>query len=388
MSDEVDSTRAFESPSARPPTAVTDVPFNDLRRRSARLADRLVEVANRVITSGWFLLGPETEAFEVEFAHVCDVQHCTAVANGTDALEVALRSVGCEKNDEVVLTANAGMYAATACLSIGAVPVFADVDHETLLLSRESATSLVTPRTRAVVVTHLYGNVVDVNDLRCSLPTHVAIVEDGSHAHGAALRGHPVGSLGDVAAFSFYPTKNLGAVGDAGAVVSNDEQIHRRARALRQYGWESRYVSTIAGGRNSRIDELQAAFLRELLPGLAERNAQRRAIWSQYVSALSERLHFIDIGRGEGVESTPHLCVARSPRRDDLIADLAADGVHCAIHYPVPDHHQPALLDAVIRHGDLNATERACREVLSLPAFPELREDEICHVIDTVERHT
>jgi dTDP-4-amino-4,6-dideoxygalactose transaminase len=363
----------------------TDVPFNDLRRLPDEVRAALVAVATDVVNRGWYLLGPETESFEVEFAASCSAPHAVAVANGTDALEIALRALGCQSGDEVVVTANAGMYATTACLAIGACPVFAEIDPGTLLIDPKSVASLVTDRTIAVVATHLYGNVVDVGGLRAQLPTSIAVVEDAAQAHGATFAGEPVGSLGDVAAFSFYPTKNLGALGDAGAVVTARPDVAERARALRQYGWESRYRSTVAGGRNSRIDEIQAAWLRVLLPLLPDRNSRRLGVQARYVDALGDRLDFV--GRETGLsQPVAHLCVARSAARDRLLEDLAGAGVAAAVHYPVPDHHQPALQGVPYRHDDLRESERACREVISLPCFPELRDDEVASVIRAVER--
>lgn len=367
----------------RAPAPPARVPFNDLRRFAASVADEVGAAVRRVVGSGWYLLGPETEAFEAEFAAACGVPHCVAVGNGTDALELALRSVGCAAGDEVVVAANAGMYATTACLAIGAVPVFADVEPGSLLLAPGAAAALVTERTRAVVATHLYGGVVDVDGLRASLPGTVAVVEDCAQAHGASLRGRPVGSLGDAAAFSFYPTKNLGAMGDAGAVVTADPVAERRARALRQYGWGRRYEATVPGGRNSRMDEIQAAVLRVLLPSLAARNARRRAIRDHYVTELRDRVRFVDASRA-GAPGVVHLCVARSTGRDRLVADLHARGVECAVHYPVPDHAQPVLAGARFRAGALAQTERACREVFSLPCFPELTDDEVAAVVAAV----
>jgi aminotransferase EvaB len=376
-----------ETVSVRMPTRVAEIPFNDLKRHASLVASRVAEVSRRVIESGWYSLGPETEAFEAAFAEMCGVSACVAVGNGTDALEIGLRSLACTAGDEVIVTANAGMYAATACVAIGATPVFADVDLATLLMSVPSAAALVGPKTRAVVATHLYGNVVDVAALRKALPPSVKVLEDGAQAHGAALRGQPVGSLGDAAAFSFYPTKNLGALGDAGALVCRDPEVERRARALRQYGWESRYVAGLSGGRNSRIDELQAAILCELMPDLGARNERRRAIWERYEQALAGRTPFVDMSRA-GVDAAPHLCVVRAEHRDRLGADLLRAGVSTAVHYPVPDHEQPALSGVAFRHAGLPETERACREVLSLPCFPELRDDEVARVISEVHRFT
>jgi dTDP-3-amino-2,3,6-trideoxy-4-keto-D-glucose/dTDP-3-amino-3,4,6-trideoxy-alpha-D-glucose/dTDP-2,6-dideoxy-D-kanosamine transaminase len=366
-------------------STVIDVPFNDLRRFATNHGPRLLAVSRRVIESGWYSLGPETEAFEAAFGTACGSRHCVAVGNGTDALEIALRSLGCGPGDEVIVTANAGMYATAACLSIGAVPVYAEIDPATLLVSSASAAALAGPRTRVLVATHLYGNVVDVPRLRQVLPSNVRILEDAAQAHGAKLEDHVVGSLGDAAAFSFYPTKNLGALGDAGAIVTADEDVARCARALRQYGWEARYLATVPRGRNSRIDEIQAAFLLELMPDLQHRNRRRQAIWGSYERALSGRVRFAELAR-EGVEPAAHLCVVRTAERDRLRDGLKSAGVGSAVHYPVPDHKQRALDHTEFRHAGLGESERACSEVVSLPCFPELEDDEVDRVIAAVDR--
>ncbi len=363
------------------------VPLNDLRRQWAPLADRLERVVTRVLRSGWFLLGPETDAFESAFAAFCGAEACAAVASGTDALEISLRALGCSPGDEVIVTANAGMYATTAILAIGASPVFAEIDPRSLLVSAPSAAELVSPKTTAVVATHLYGNVVDIEMLRRQLPPGVPIVEDGAQAHGASIDGRPVGSLGDIAAFSFYPTKNLGAIGDAGAVVSNRSELIARAKALRQYGWESRYRATVPGGMNSRIDELQAAVLREFLPCVLDWNARRAQVRSHYVQALGDRIDFVG-SDDDRTKPATHLCVARVEARDQLRDGLVSDGVGCDVHYPVPDHRQPALSRRRFRHGDLAGTEQACREVLTLPCFPLIRDDEMDRVVESVRRRT
>ena len=362
------------------------VPFNDLGRHGAAITAQLVGAAQRVIERGWYLLGPETDGFEQSFADACGTSGCVTVANGTDALEIALRSLGCVAGDEVILSANAGGYATTACTAIGVTPVYADVDEHTLLLDAEAAEAVVGPATRAVVATHLYGTVVDVEDLRRRLPDGVAILEDGAQAHGARLRSRPVGSLGDLAAFSFYPTKNLGALGDAGAITSNRPELLDRARTLRQYGWESRYHATVPGGRNSRMDEIQAALLGVLLPHLDARNERRASIRQHYVAAVGDRLRFVT----EAADAQPvvHLCVVRSPERDRLQADLAQLGVSCAVHFPTPDHLQPALEGRPHRHDGLAHTVVACDEVLSLPCFPELTDDEVDHVATALVKCT
>jgi dTDP-4-amino-4,6-dideoxygalactose transaminase len=362
------------------------VPFNDLSRRPPDLLRALTESVARVVDSGWYLLGPETEAFEEEFAAYCGASGCVGVANGTDALELALRAIGCRPGDEVILTANAGNYATTACRAIGATPVYADVDDTTLLLDPAAAARLVSPSTRGIVATHLYGNVVDIDAVRGALPG-VAVVEDCAQAHGASLRGDRVGSLGDIAAFSFYPTKNLGGLGDAGAVVTSSADHLLRARQLRQYGWTERYRVGVEGGRNSRIDEIQAAVLRTLLPTLDAANDRRRAIQARYRDELSGRLELVQDAPGE-VTTVAHLVVARSPRRDAVVRELAERGVQAAVHYPIADHRQPTASPGSYRADSLVVTDQACAEVLSLPCFPELGDDEVGMAIDAVRSLT
>jgi dTDP-4-amino-4,6-dideoxygalactose transaminase len=359
------------------------IPFNDLGRYTREVGSGIGAATQRVIESGWFLLGPETERFEQAFAIACGADHAVAVANGTDALEIALRALGCEPGDEVITVANAGMYATTATLAIGAVPVFADVDPATLLLDLDQAATLVTDRTRVVVATHLYGNVVDVPRLRAALPAGVAVLEDAAQAHGASLRSSPVGSLGAAAAFSFYPTKNLGALGDAGAIVTSDAALARRARALRQYGWTEKYAAGLPGGRNSRIDEIQAAVLLVLLPELGARNARRRAIWQRCTDAMAGHLQPTRVT--DGAEQVAHLCVGRTARRREAVDGLAARGIATAIHYPIPDHRQEALHDRPFRRAELVHTEQACDQVLSLPCFPELTDAEVARVAEALQ---
>lgn len=350
------------------------VPFNDLTRRTERNRAAIDRAIRRVVDSGWYLLGPETTAFEEEWARYCGASGCVAVANGTDALEVALRAVGCTAGDEVILAPNAGNYGTIACRAIGAIPVYADVGAEDLLLDPTSVARVAGPRCRALIATHLYGHVADVGALRAAAPG-VAVIEDGAQAHGARRHGRRVGSLGDIAAFSFYPTKNLGALGDGGAVVSSSPELLARARQLHQYGWSDRYRTTLVGGRNSRMDEMQAAVLRAMLVRLDEDNVRRRTIIDHYRDALGSDLALID--GPIDTYSVGHLCVVRTPERDRVQAALAADGIATAVHYPLPDHHQPAQQGAAFRSDDLPVTEQACTDVLSVPCFPELTDEEV-----------
>ena len=257
--------------------------INDLGAHTAPLAEALIAAMQRVVSSGWFVLGPEVRAFEEEFAAYCGTRHCVGVASGTDALELLLRALEVGPQDEVVAAPNAGMYSTTAILAVGATPVYADVDPATLTLSPQGVDPHITPRTKVVIATHLFGRMADVSGLRALAEKHgVALVEDCAQCHGASLNGKRAGSWGDGATFSFYPTKNLGALGDAGAVVTSDVALARRVRNLRQYGWHDKYIVSDRGGRNSRLDELQAALLRVKLGFLERWNAQRKAIAKCY----------------------------------------------------------------------------------------------------------
>ncbi len=353
------------------------VPFNDLGRQHREMAPAIETATARVLASGWYVMGPELEAFEVEFAQWCGVAGCVGVANGTDALELALRGVGVQPGDEVVTVANAGGYTSIACAAIGAIPRYVDVDDATLGISPAAVASVVNARTAAVVVTHLYGIVADVAGVRSVVPAGVAVVEDGSQAHGARAAAGRVGSLADAGAFSFYPTKNLGAAGDAGAVVSDRADVLDRVRRLRQYGWAERNVASLAGGRNSRLDELQAAVLREKLARVDGWNERRRSIAARWREALGTHLTFV---QADGRDDVAHLCVARHPRRDLIHVALAREGVATAIHFACPDHRQPAF-SSLAPPADLPVTERSCREVLSLPCFPQLGVDELAFAL-------
>jgi aminotransferase EvaB len=360
------------------------VPFNDPVRQIAGLGGAVEAAVARVVESGWFITGPEGSALETEFAGYCGVDHCMGVGNGTDALEIALRAVGCGPGDEVVTVANAGMYTTCATVVVGATPVFADIDGDTLLVSPEAAIAAIGPATKAVVVTHLYGLLADTDEIVTA--THEAgalVVEDCAQAHGARRAGRTAGTFGDIAAFSFYPTKNLGALGDAGAVVTGNADLAARVRSLRQYGWEAKYRATIPGGRNSRLDELQAAVLRAKLPHLDTWNARRRAIVARYREAAAGTPLLMSHAPAE--DFVAHLAVGKHPDRDAFRGRMADAGVDTAVHFPVPDHLQPALDGVAWRSGSLGATEAAADSVVSLPCFPEMTDDEVEYVCRSLE---
>jgi dTDP-4-amino-4,6-dideoxygalactose transaminase len=358
------------------------IPLNDLSRYASQMAEALSGRATAVITGGRYVLGPLVAEFEDAFARYCGVDHCVGVANGTDALELALRGCGVEPGDAVITCANAAMYGTSAILALGARPVFADVDHDGLLTADSIRVALagIAAPPRAVLVTHLYGRMADMQPIaELTRPLGMTLLEDCAQAHGACTAdGLRAGACGDAAAFSFYPTKNLGALGDAGAVVTSDSRIAARVRQLRQYGWSNKYENALPGGRNSRLDELQAAFLGELLPDLDRRNRCRIKIAARYSARINHP--------GIRVPTVPehgfvaHLYVIRCQAREELASHLARMGVDTAIHYPTPDFRQPVMANQGARTS-LPMTEAACAEVLSLPCFPELTEAECDEVI-------
>ncbi len=358
--------------------------INDLKAHTAPLAEALMAALGRVVSSGWFVLGPEVHAFEEEFAAYCGARHCVGVASGTDALELLLRALEVGPADEVITAANAGMYSTTAILAVGATPVYADVDPATLTLSPQSVEPRITPRTRAVMATHLFGRMADAAGLRALTERGgLALLEDCAQCHGASLNGRRAGSWGDGAAFSFYPTKNLGALGDGGAVVTSDAALARRVKNLREYGWRDKYIVSDRGGRNSRLDELQAALLRVKLGFLDGWNAQRKAIARCYSATLEHP----DIATPavDGDDYVAHLYVVRSRRRGALRDYLKQHGISTDVHYPLLDYQQP-LLKPDYGHVHLLISEQVVAEILTLPCYPELDLDNVRRGCDMINR--
>jgi dTDP-4-amino-4,6-dideoxygalactose transaminase len=368
-----------------PSPPLAQLAINDLSRHNGQLRAELAAALTGVLDSGWYVLGRQVALFEEAFAEYCGTAYAVGVANGTDALELALAAVGVERGDRVALAANAGGYASTAARALGARPSYVDVDPDSHCLDPQALdAALRAEPARAVVVTHLYGRVADMTALGRITRAHgVKLVEDGAQAHGASRGGKRAGAWGDAAAFSFYPTKNLGALGDAGAVVTSDGSTAQRLTRLRQYGWESKYRQVLAGARNSRLDELQAAVLLTKLPRLDEWNAGRRAVASRYAATIEHpKLALPSI---TGPDHVAHLYVVRTEERDALARYLRAHGVPYDIHYPVPDHRQPSVA-AEFADVSLPVTERLCMEVLTLPCFPELTAGEVDRIAGVVNR--
>lgn len=361
----------------------TGILICDLKRRAKRYRKEILRAFSRVVDSGWFILGPEVSRFESKFAEYIGAGHCCTVANGTDALELALRAAGVRAGDLVGTVANAGMYATTAILSIGANPLFLDVDLRQKVVSVLEVERAIAQEVKAVVVTHLYGQGIGEIHVISHLcrQAGVVLIEDCAQAHGASVGGRRVGSFGDLACFSFYPTKNLGALGDGGAVVTNNSELAEKLFWLRQYGWSSKYTVVHAGARNSRLDELQAAVLTEFLPLIDDWNLRRRQIAQRYVAEITVTgLVMPEIG---GEDYVAHLFVVRSNERDKLRAHLRACGVSTEVHYPVPDHRQP-IFGGRFANVYLANTEMLAREVVTLPCYPEMSEEEINRVIKAV----
>jgi dTDP-4-amino-4,6-dideoxygalactose transaminase len=331
----------------------------------------------RVIDSGWFILGPEVERFEAEFAAACQGVHAVGVGTGTDAITLILRALDIGAGDEVITAPLSAAYSALAVMMAGARPVFADIDPERLTLDPAAAEAAITPRTKAIMPVHLYGQAADMTALAAIAARHgVALVEDCAQAHLATSDGRAVGTIGIAGAFSFYPTKNLGALGDGGAVLTSDATLAGRVKRLRNGGQTTRYHHLEAGA-NSRLDEMQAAILRARLPFLAGWTARRRAIAAAYRTQLAP--HGVTVPREVDRGHVYHLFPVITPHREAVQAHLAARGIETLIHYPVPIPRQPALAALTPRHCPV--ADRVCAEVLSLPMYPGLSDADVSAVV-------
>lgn len=357
------------------------VPILDLKPAYEELRTELDAAYRRVMESGWVLLGKELEAFEAEYAASVGVQHCIGVANGLDALQLALMARGIGGGDEVIVPSHGYIATYLAVTHAGARPVPCEPDPKTYNLDPARLEALVTPRTRAVVPIHLYGQTADMEAIATIARKYgLFVLEDAAQSHGARYRGRPAGSLGDAAGISFYPSKNLGALADAGAVTTNDAMLADKLRHLRNYGSKVRYQNEYQG-MNSRLSELQAAFLRVKLPRLAEWNARRAALAARYLEQLRGVGDLVLPHVPNWAEPVWHLFVVRTGRRDDLQRHLAAREIATQVHYPVPPHLSNAYRSAGWRRGDYPLAERLAGEVLSLPIGPHhsaQQVDDVC----------
>lgn len=357
--------------------------INDLSVRIRAYETQIKAAIDRVVASGWFVLGPEVKQFEVSFASYLGAGHCVSLANGTDAIELALRAMGVGDNDHVATVANAGMYTTTAILSIGAVPFFLDVDLETSNVTLAEVERAITAGVKALVVTHLYGLATpEIQEIvQLCAQKGIPLLEDCAQAHGARINGQLVGTFGDTASFSFYPTKNLGALGDGGAVVTNSAEIAEKLLRLRQYGWTTKYQVEVAGARNSRLDEMQAAILLAFLPQLDAANARRREIAARYSAKIEHP--DVRVPESGGAEYVAHLYIVRSTHRNALRERLRTLDIASDVHYPVPDYRQP-VFGKRFAQVQLANTERLVSEILTLPCYPEMTDAEVNQVIAAV----
>lgn len=409
------ATRTADQPTTALPSAHQQtepprdvVPFLNLKAINDRHRAAFREAFERVMDSGWVLLGQQTEAFEQAFAAYCGVKHCISVGNGLDALQLALRGWEIGAGDEVIVPSHTYIATWLAVSYTGARPVPVEPQAGSYDIDPAQVEAAITSRTKAILAVHLYGRPADMIALREVASRHgVRLLEDAAQAHGAVLDGKRCGNLGDAAGFSFYPGKNLGALGDAGAVTTNDDQLARRVRMLRNYGSEKKYVHDLRGF-NSRMDELQAAFLLEKLWVLEADNRRRRLIAYRYCQALADLpdLMLPPLDEGEGIisaealsslkkaspevssasgsrriQSAWHLFVVRHRQRDRLAEKLAQHGVHTLIHYPTPVHHQKAYRDDPVSELHLPLAERYASELLSLPMDPTMTDAQVQQVI-------
>jgi aminotransferase EvaB len=351
------------------------IPLNDLKRAAEIDSPRIAAAINRVVKSGWFILGPELEAFENEFSQYQGGGFSVGVGNGTDALEISLVALGIAAGDLVATTANSGGYATTAIKKIGALPIYVDIDLDSALISIPSLEDKISifPNIKCVIVTHLYGNAANVEVIRQLTNKHkIFLIEDCAQAIGSEISGRKVGNFGDVGTFSFFPTKNLGAIGDAGCIFTKNVTIAEKTRKLRQYGWELKYRTEIPSGQNSRMDEIQAAVLRIRLKNVDEQNIKRRSILERYRNSINnsgaKALWTND------KTSVGHLAVLSVNNRAAVQEILNNHEIKYDIHYPILDFQQTAWLEPSVK---LNNSQLIVQKIITIPCFPQLTDSEI-----------
>lgn len=358
--------------------------MNDFKAEPSELREAMLSAARRVLESGWYVLGNEVIGFEHQWATVCGVSHGVGVGNGMDAIEIILRSLNIGPGDEVITTPITAFASVLAILRAGATPVLADIDPETALLSIESVRRCLSPQTKALLLVHLYGQVRDMESWQVLCTEQgIHLVEDCAQAHLATLQGQAAGSFGIAGAYSFYPTKNLGAPGDGGMVVTKDEALAHRAGYLRNYGQSVRYHHPVIG-MNSRLDEIQAAILAERLKWLEEFTERRLEIVAAYRAGIANPL-VLQLAQPQDVRAhVYHLYVLVSPQRDALIEHMKANQVQSLIHYPIPVHHQEPCRAIKRDIAGLAASERHAKTCLSLPCHPQMSDADVEQVIAAV----
>jgi dTDP-4-amino-4,6-dideoxygalactose transaminase len=360
-------------------------PFYDLEAQHTQIGVALEDAFRRVMEHRCFIQGPEVERFEAEFAAYCGARHCVGCSNGLDALQLILRAAGIGPGDEVIVPAQTFVATWMAVTAVGATPVGSDCLDDTCNISPAATEDAVTSRTRAIIAVHLYGRMADMRALRAIADRHhLLLIEDAAQAHGASIEGQRAGTLGDAAAFSFYPTKNLGALGDAGAIVTDREDIAEQARQMGNYGSAIKYRHD-SFGLNARLDELQAALLRVKLPHLDRWNAERRSLAREYLEALSVCVDLtLPPADDKHSISAWHLFTVRTGDRDRLQEKLLRCGIQTLVHYPIPPHRQQAYSSSAYARGTFPVAEKISECTLSLPLYPGIGSSRIASVASAI----
>lgn len=359
------------------------IPFLDLNQVNAPYLQAIEDASLRVIRSGWYILGNELKAFEKAFAAYCEAEHCVGTANGLDAITLILLAMDLPKDSEIIVPANTYIASVLPVSYLHLMPVFVEPDPHTMLIDPARIEQAITPRTKAIITVDLYGRSCEIAQILDLAKKHdLKVITDAAQAHGATHAGRKVGTWADATAFSFYPTKNLGALGDAGAITTNDAALAEKIRYLRNYGSVIRYQNEYQGV-NSRLDEMQAAILSVKLPYLDAENVRRREIAYRYLQEL--KCKDLTLPPADRIsEDAWHLFVVRHPRRAEFISFLDARGVQTNVHYPQPIHKQPAYKEFKDLH--LPLTEQIHQQVISLPLNPVLTDDEVAYIIETVNQ--
>lgn len=360
------------------------VPFADLRAQHDSIREELFEAITRIVDTSSFIMGADVAEFETAFASFCGARHAIGVSSGTSALHLALAACGVGQGDEVIVPANTFIATAEAATMLGAKVVFIDTEPDTYTLDPALLGAAITDRTRAIIPVHLHGHPADMDPIiDIARSRGIKVIEDCAQAHGAEYKGRTVGTIGDIGCFSFFPAKNLGAIGDAGAVTTNDDDLARRVKMLRNHGREGKYEHAMVG-YNERMDTLHAAVLRVKLSHLSAWNELRRAHASEYIAVLAGSGLTLPVVK-PGCKHVYHLFVIRHPRRDDLQKFLKDKGIATGVHYPLPLHLQPAYADLKYQEGDFPVTEQAAKEILSLPMFPEMTAEMVAEVCGAIK---
>jgi dTDP-4-amino-4,6-dideoxygalactose transaminase len=360
------------------------IPFVDLKAQYQTIKVEIDSAVERIITNTAFIGGEDLKQFDKEFAAYCEAKACVSVGNGTDALYIALRALGIGAGDEVITVSHTFIATSEAITQVGAKAVFVEIEPDTMLMSPDAVIAAITPKTKAIITVQLYGQPCDMDRIMAIAKEHnLKVIEDAAQAHGASWNGRRVGSLGDVACFSFYPGKNLGAYGDGGAIVSNDEDLIKRAKMIANHGRLEKYTHEIEGV-NSRLDGLQAAILRVKLPYLDKWNAERQRVAARYLDKLQNSDAVVLPTIRPEANPVWHLFVVRVKNRDAFQAYLKEQGISTGVHYPIPLHRQQAYEHFQMPIGSLPITEKVASEIVSLPIYPELTDSMVDDVVRAV----